>query len=138
METTTQSATQANVQLVQKCYGYFGEGNIPALLNELTEDIKWVSPGPKTIPWAGNYGGRQAVGEFFKKLAENVDFQAFEPREFFAQGNRVVALGYGEMTAKKTGKKVKEDWAMTFTIKNGKVSHFREYINTWEAANALS
>ena len=138
METTTQTDTQANVELIKKCYNYFKEGNIPALLNELSDDIKWISPGPKMIPWAGEYEGKQSVGEFFTKLGGSVDFQSFEPREFIAQGNRVIALGHGAATSKKTGKSAKNEWAMAFIIKNGKVTHFQEYINTWEIVDMLS
>jgi ketosteroid isomerase-like protein len=138
MEATMQSTAQANVQLVQKIFRLFGEGNIPALLNELTDDIIWILPGPKTIPWAGVYEGKQGVVEFFTRMGGNYEFQKFEPREFFAQGDRVVVLGYNEATPKSTGKQVKEEWVMTLTIKNGKVSHFQEYNDTWKRVLAFS
>lgn len=104
----------------------------------MTDDIKWVSPGPKAIPWAGNYEGKQAVAEFFKKIDQNVDFQQFEPREFIAQGNKVVTLGYMQVKSKMTGKSGREDWAMVFTVRNGKVAHFQEYVDTWLAVDMFS
>lgn len=61
-----------------------------------------------------------------------------EPREFIEQGNKVVALGYWECKMKKTGKISKEDWAMAFTFKNGKVSRFQQYSDTYREVEALS
>ena len=133
METTTKTNTQA----VQECFGYFGAGNIPALLNELTGDVKWISPQVPGLPWSGDREGKAAVADFFKLLGENAEFLAFEPREFFEKGNKVVCLGYGKMKSKKTGKMTENDWVMTFTFKGNKISHFQEYVNTYAGYEAF-
>jgi ketosteroid isomerase-like protein len=133
-----ETATMTNTQVVQEAYGYFGTGNIPALLNLLSEDIKWIEPGPKDkIPFAGVHLGREAVGRFFSLLDREVNFLKFEPREFIEQGNKVVALGYMEGKSKRTGKLSQTDWAMVFTLKNGKVVHFQEFSDTYEGAKAF-
>src|SRR5687767_3982415 len=94
METLTPTATQANIELVQKCYAFFGEGNIPELLNQLSDDVKWTSPGPKNlIPWAGDWEGKAGVGEFFKTLNQNIEFEDFQTKEFIAQNDKVVTIG---------------------------------------------
>ncbi len=33
---------RTNTQVVQALYTYFGEGNLPAILDLLTDDIKWT------------------------------------------------------------------------------------------------
>ncbi len=135
METT---AVRTNTDVVKDAYGYFATGNIPALLNELTDDVKWIIPGPTNLlPWTGNRQGKQQVAEFFKLVSENIDFKKFEPREFIAQGDKVVALGYWESTAKPTGKTINGEWAMVFTFKNGKVSEHHEYADTYKSAEAF-
>src|ERR1700722_9089500 len=93
---------ESNTQIVQRCFGYFLQGNIPALLNEVTDDIKWSVPGPVNImPWSGTRSGKAGVGEFFKIVSESTEFTKFEPREYIAQGDRVVALGFFEGKSKK-------------------------------------
>ena len=132
-----ETLTQTNTQTVQKSFDYFGQGNISALLNELTDDVKWISPAIPGVPWTGDREGKAAVADFFKLLGENSEFLAFEPREFFEDGNKVVCLGYAKMKSKKTGKTVENDWAMTFTFSGNKISAFQEYVNTYAAYDAF-
>jgi len=134
METTT---LRTNTQIAQALYGYFGEGNVPAILNLLTDDIKWIVPGPKDIlPYTGVFSGKQQVGEFFRLISENKEFPRFEPREFIPEGDKVVALGYWEAKSRQTGKPYSGDWAMVFYFRDGKISEHREYYDTYGEAVA--
>jgi uncharacterized protein len=129
---------KTNKQIVQNAYGYFTSGNIPELLNILTDDVKWTTPGPATIiPWVGFRSGKQQVGEFFKLVSENIEFQKFEPKEYIAEGDKVVVFGHWEGKSKKTGKVDSSSWTMMFTIKNGKVCEFREFSDTFSAVETF-
>ena len=46
------------------------------------------------VPTAGERRGKASVGEFFKIVSEQVNFLRFEPKEFVAQGDKVVAIGH--------------------------------------------
>jgi uncharacterized protein len=83
---------QANIQTAQNGYAAFGRGDIPAILELLSDDIEWVDPGPSEVPTAGTHQGKEAVLAWFVTLGENLDFQVFEPREFIAQGDKVVSI----------------------------------------------
>ncbi len=134
-----ETAVLTNTALVQQAYGYFSTGNIPALLEMLADDVKWLTPGPTdVISWAGARQGKAAVGRFFMTLDQEVQFDKFEVREFVEQGNKVVALGYMEGRSKRTGRISASDWAMIFTFKNGKVTNFQEYSDTNAAVKAFS
>lgn len=128
---------QENVQIVQGMYAAFGEGNIQAILSPLTNDVEWVDGGAPLLPFTGTYHGPQGAGEFFKKLLEHQEFLGFEPKEFVAQGDTVVALGYIKARSKATGKTWESDWAMTFHLQNGKVKKFRAFYDTAAAAEAF-
>jgi uncharacterized protein len=60
-------------------------------------------------------------------LAGGIDFKRFEPREYIAERDKVVVLGFYDATAKKTGRGVSSEWAMIFTLRNGSIVHFREF-----------
>ena len=49
---------QDNLQLVQELYAAFGRGDVPAILEQLTDDVVWYDPCPPEVPHAGRYGGR--------------------------------------------------------------------------------
>jgi len=133
-----ETAALTNTQVVQQAYGYFGQGNIPALLDQLTDDVKWTVAGPTNIlPWVGNRKGKQEVAEFFRLVDENNEFLQFEPREFIAEGDKVVTLGFLEAKSKKTGRVSKSEWAMVFTFKNGKICEHMQYSDTYDAVEAF-
>ncbi|MFE3866603.1 nuclear transport factor 2 family protein [Flavobacterium sp. LS2P90] len=49
METTVMT----NKKIAQAVYDYFGQGNVSAILDLVTDDIKWTCPGPTEIlPYA--------------------------------------------------------------------------------------
>ncbi|HYD92711.1 MAG TPA: nuclear transport factor 2 family protein [Flavobacterium sp.] len=133
-----ETAVLTNTELTKQNYALFKEGNIAALLENLAPDVKWVSPGPREhIPFAGEWAGREGVGKFFETVNDTMEFLAFEPREFIEQGNKVVALGYWEGRVRKTGKVDDGEWAMVFTYKNGKVTRFQEFSDTWRSVEVL-
>ena len=70
------------------------------------------------------YEGPEDVGEFFKVLNETQEASIFEPREFFADGDRVVCLGFFRYRVRSTNKEWESDFAMAFTFRNGKIANW--------------
>lgn len=127
---------EVNLQIVRDAYAAFQRGDIPGLLESLAHDVEWVAaPAP---PVSGTYRGRAEAANFFRIVAENFHFTRFEPREFIAQGDRVVVLGHYTATSRGTGRVVDSDWAMAFTVSNGKIARFQEYMDTAAAAAAFT
>ncbi len=116
---------QTNLGVVQQIYAAVGSGDIPALLSLLTDDVEWTLQGPSLIPWAGTRRGREGVAEFFSLLGETLEFEQFEPREFVAQGDTVVVLGYERSLVKPTGRTFEQEWAHVYTLKDGKIAKAR-------------
>lgn len=125
-----------NTNIVQNVYGNFKAGEIKALLDLLSEDIEWQLPEIENVPFAGKRRGHEQMGQFFASLVDTQEVQLFEPREFIAQGEKVVALGHYAWRVKSTGREFGGDFAHVFTILNGKVVRFHEYMDTAAAAAA--
>jgi uncharacterized protein len=120
-----------NTELVRGIYEAFGRGDIPAILNSLANDVDWVVAGLKDgIPYAGTYQGKDDVGQFFSLLAENVEYDLFEARDFVAQDEAVAVFGQYQGRVKPSGKALTTEWAMRWTIQNGRVTNFRVYEDT--------
>jgi ketosteroid isomerase-like protein len=128
-------STQENVQVVKDGFAAYGRADIPSLLVLLADDIEWQIPGAG-LPLAGTYRGRDGVANFFQKLAAEVDVLDFQPREFVAEGERVLVTGRERIKVKATNRTAELDWIMSFTIRNGKVAIFREYTDTKVLADA--
>ena len=131
-------AEQENVKVVQDAYASFGRGDVQALLNDLDEQVEWHLPGEGLIPQAGTYHGRDGVARFFQILDQTTEFSAFEPRQFIAQDDRVIALGWYQGKAKATGRSFESNWAMSFVLRDGKVLKFQEYTDTGAIAPAFA
>jgi ketosteroid isomerase-like protein len=120
-----------NIKVVQESYAAFGRGDIQGILDRLDDDVLWkgVYGAAPHVPTAGERRGRTAVKEFFRLVAENVKFSRFEPKEFIATGDKVVALGHYTATTP-IGKRFDSDFAMVFTVRNGKVTEFQEFTDS--------
>lgn len=127
---------QENTEIVQAAYRNFTTGDIEALLNLFSDDISWQLPEMENVPFAGKYQGLTEVARFFATLNEAQEAQQFEPQQFIAQGDKVVATGRYVWRAKATGREYQGDWAHVFTIRDGKVVGFQEYTDTAAAASA--
>ena len=129
-------AEAENTKVVQECYAAFGRGDAQAILDRMDDNVAWHAwyGAGKQVPFGGKRQGKAAVGDFFKQIAQHITFSRFEPREFVATGDKVVALGHytGKTSA---GKNYDSDFAMVFTLSNGKVTHFQEF-NDSAAINA--
>ncbi len=53
-----------------------------------------------------------------------------EPREFVAQGDRVLVVGFATGKIKATNKTFRDDWVFAITVRNGKLTNIREYVDT--------
>jgi len=125
-----------NIDVVQDVYEKFKGGDIKALLNLLSDDIEWQLPEIENVPFAGKRRGHEQMGQFFASLVDTQEVQHFAPREFIADGDRVVALGHYAWRVKSTGREFGGDFAHVFTLSNGKVIRFHEYMDTAAAAAA--
>ena len=121
-----------HVAVVKEAYEAFGRGDIPALIERLDDSIVWkgvYGAGPH-VPTSGERRGKNQVAEFFKQVAATVNFSSFEPKEFIATGDKVVALGHYTATTTPVGRKFDSDFAMVFTFRNGKIVEFQEFMNS--------
>lgn len=127
-----------NKEQVQTAYDNFAKGNIPAILDILSDDVHWEMNGPADIfPYAGKRKGKEQVMDFFTQVASTSDFQVFQPTAFIAEGDKVVALGEAVATNKQTGKTSRNNWAMAWTFSDGKVTHYHNYSDTYDIAQSF-
>lgn len=122
-----------NIALVKKGYETFLRGDIAALLELFADDIEWELDSNDAVPFTGLRRGKEGVAEFFRLIDEHQHPLQFEPREFIAQGDKVVALGHYAWSVKSTDRNYESDFAEVFTIRDGKIARFREFANTLAA-----
>ena len=125
-----------NTTIIRGIYDSFLKGDIPGLLGALDDGIEWHVPVIDNVPFSGSISGRANVEQFFKTLSDDQEPVKFDPREFIAQGDRVVVLGDYTWHVKSTDKNFGGDWAHVWSLRDGKPTSFKEYADTHAAALA--
>ncbi|NOT60293.1 MAG: nuclear transport factor 2 family protein [Acidobacteria bacterium] len=119
-----------NVQVIQTAFACFAQGDVPGILNTLTDDVTWHVAPVENAAYTGTRHGKAGAAEFFSMMAAAEDTLKFEPREFIAQDDKVVVVGHYEGRAKATGRTYETYFVHVFTLQAGKINSFREYTDT--------
>jgi len=127
-------STQENVQIVKDFFAAMGCGDKHGLLAISAEDIEWIIPGEWAL--AGTHRGHAGLADFLQKASEMVETSFPEPPEFVAQGDRVLVVGFARGRIIATNRTFEDDWVFAITVRNGKVTNIREYIDTLALARA--
>lgn len=139
--TSVADKEERNVVTVKQLYDAFKRKDISTVINMATDDVVMHGPAPvDVLPWGGAHHGRAGVAQFFKTLGESLEPQQFELRNFIAQGDKVVVLGYQKGRAKPTGRPYEIEFVHLWTLNNAqeKFSEFRVYNDTDALVKALS
>ncbi|MGH7100938.1 MAG: nuclear transport factor 2 family protein [Acetobacteraceae bacterium] len=126
---------QENVQVVKDFFAAMGRGDRQVLWALSAEDIEWIIPG-EDWPLAGTHRGHAGLADLLQTASATIETSFPEPPEFVAQGNRVLVVGFATRTIKATNRTWEDHWVFAITVRNGKLTNIREYIDTQALARA--
>lgn len=129
--------SQDNIGVVQGVYAKFGQGDVAGILAVVDDDVVWHFVGrAEDYPAFGLRRGHAGVQAFFAAIAEHEQITEFTPRDFYSDADKVFVLGHAAYRLKRTGKTASSDWAHIFTLRDGKVTGFQEFLDTAQIAAA--
>jgi hypothetical protein len=126
---------EKNVQIVKNFLAALGSRDKEGLLALSAEDIEWIIPG-EDWPLAGTHRGYEGLENLLQKANETVETSYPAPPEFIAQGERVLVVGFAMGRIKATNRTFEDHWVFAITVRDGKVTNIREYIDTLALARA--
>jgi ketosteroid isomerase-like protein len=120
-----------NASVVLKMYQAFKNGDIPRVMEHISDTCKWVAPGKGLLPHGGTFIGND-IARFFQLVGENINFNSFDVHGAYnINSSEVIAFGHMHGTSKNTGKTSESDWAMHWKFDaTGKAVYFHEYYDT--------
>ena len=124
-----------NVQTVKDFFAALGSGDKQRLLALSAEDIEWIIPG-EGWPLAGTHRGHARLADLLQKASDTLETSYPKPPEFVAHGDRVMVVGFATGKIKATNKTFEDHWVFDITVRNGKLTKIREYIDTQALARA--
>ena len=129
------TATEAaNTDRVVKIFEAFGRGDIGYILDQLTDDVRFVSHLDPVVPWAGEYAGKGDVTRYFHALGGAVDVADHPVTSLVAQGDTVVATGDVSFRVRETGKEGASTWVYIWKLTDGRVRSYEQFNDTGLAA----
>ena len=119
-----------NLALIKSTYeGANSQENAKNTAAALAADARWTEAAG--FPYAGTYVGFDAIVEHvFKRLATEWEGFTFKVDSYVAQGDQVFAYGNYTGTYKASGLPLNARVAHLWTLKDGKVSHFEQFVDS--------
>jgi ketosteroid isomerase-like protein len=131
--------SDSNVEAVQRLYAAYGRADIDAVLAELADDVDWAAEAAGTsVPWWGNFHGKDEVPRFFKEIATNVDVGEFDLVSLTSNDTDVVATVHWTYTVRQTGKTASMYMQHWWRFADGKIVFFRGSEDTEQSARGFA
>lgn len=120
--------TERNRARVKAIYAAYAGGDMPFVIEALTDDVCWVSGGEDTVaPWCGRHVGRAGVAGYFSALAAACEIIDFRLGPVIADGDRVAVMATVRARYHHSGAEREIDKMDVLQLRDGQVCDFREY-----------
>ncbi|UMZ12438.1 nuclear transport factor 2 family protein [Pseudomonas sp. MPFS] len=126
-----------NLALIKSTYeGANSQENARNTAAALAPDARWTEAAG--FPYAGTYVGFDEVLEHvFKRLGSEWQDFTFKVDSYVAEGDKVVAYGNYQGIYKASGKPIDVRVAHLWTLKDGKVTHFEQFVDSHSVQLAM-
>ena len=130
--------SQINAEIVRGIYAAWARG-IDAFVERLAPDVEWRFADnfvyARTNPVIGREALRQASLSALKTDWEGFDG---ELAELLDAGETIVGLGHYVGTYKATGRRLRAQFAHVWTLRDGLVVRWRQYVDTRQFADVMT
>lgn len=122
-----------STDVIRAFYQALSIGDAPTALGLMAADIEWHTMWHYKVDGRGPQ--KVAEGLLMPLMAEWASF-ALTPTDYIADGETVVSLGHFTGVHGASGKSVDAGYTHIWTVRDGKIARFRQYIDTLAVAEA--
>ncbi|PRX43147.1 nuclear transport factor 2 family protein [Salegentibacter salegens] len=133
-------STNQNTGIIEGLYNSFAQGDIPSVLEAMDEEIIWNEAEGNAYADGNPYIGPEAIlnGVLARIGAEHEYFKLEDIKLHETNNNQIMATLRYDAKVKETGKTYNAQVAHLWTLKDGKVSAFQQYVDTKKINDAMS
>jgi uncharacterized protein len=134
-------SSHSNAQITAEFFGHFLADEIDQMMDMQSADVVWdICDGAAadTVPYFGTWKGREGCLACLEAYDGAADPQVFEITEYLGDGDKGFALGHETVRAKPTDKIFTTDFTFMLTVRDGKVSGMKCFIDSAALIAAFS
>jgi ketosteroid isomerase-like protein len=131
------SDPRRNIEFVKILYDAFARRDMQSILSVLSPTVEWGEPPNPYNPAGGTRRGHEGFLEWLRIGNESEEVLILEPQEFLANPTSVAVVGFTKCRVRRTGKEYQTEFVHLVTLRDGKVQRFREFFDTFAAAEAF-
>lgn len=136
--TTETTQSDATLAVAQSFLQAAGSGDMETLSSLMADDFVWHNEGDPSVPWIGNWEGKQTVLEtFLPAFGAGLKTTSWTTDYSFANGEQAVFMGTMGAIANNTGKSTGVmSWAVRVHVVGGKVMSWNWFEDSYAVSNA--
>ena len=109
----------------------FKESDLGPLFDAIHPDVVWKVTAPKEFfRFGGTHRGIAGMREYTALLFSRYHFVRFQPKSVTAKGNQVFGLFEAEAKHRPSGRTVKSDISIRWTVRDGKIIEHQGFFDT--------
>ena len=121
----------SNRELMLSVFAAFKDGNLEPLFAALSPEVVWKSTAPREFfRFGGTHRGIAGLKEYTALLFSRYSFVRFAPKIVTAKGDMVWGLFDAEARHAPSGKYVKSDIMVRWTVKDGRITEHQGLFDT--------
>jgi ketosteroid isomerase-like protein len=121
----------ANKNLMLSAIAAFKDGNLEPLFAALSPNVVWKATAPREFfRFGGTHRGIAGMREYTALLFSRYHFTRFTPKTLTAKGDQVWGLFEAEALHQISGKYVRTDISIRWTVKDGKITEHQGFFDT--------
>ena len=119
-------AADANIKTIAQVYEAFGRGDVPAILDAVTDDVDWAAEASSTAaPWYGVRPARTGWRSSSPTSVRPWRSRSSRPSPFAANDTDVLTVVRFRARSRRTGKSAAMDLHHFFRFRDGKIAYYR-------------
>ncbi len=121
----------SNKNLMLSVIAAFKDSDLAPLFEALHPDVVWTSTAPRQFfRFGGTHRGLAGMREYTALLFTHYHFVRFDPKAITTKGDQVWGVFAAEARHRPTGRYVKSDISMRWTVKDGKITEHQGFFDT--------
>lgn len=135
---TNYAQSQKTLKIAQSFLEAAGSGDMATLSNLMADDFVWHNEGDSSVPWIGNWEGKETVlNKFLPSFGGGLKTTSWTTDYSFSSGDQAVFMGTMSALAKNSGVNTgKFSWAVRVNVDDGKVKSWNWFEDSFAVSQA--